>query len=61
MAVGVIVLVNPFQTAQVAIAVFGIALIADGISDLWTAITAKKSSQLPDAPVSEAPVQEETL
>ena len=61
MAVGAVILVNPFQTAQVAIAVFGLALIADGISDFWTAITTKKTSPLPDAPVSEAPVQEETL
>lgn len=61
MAVGVVILVNPFQTAQVVIAVFGIALIADGISDFWTAITTKKSSQLPGEPVPETPVQEETL
>lgn len=61
MAVGAVILVNPFQTAQVVIAVFGLALIADGVSDLWTAITAKKSSQTSGVPVSEAPVQEDTL
>ena len=36
---GVLLLVNPFQTARMVIIVFGAALIADGVSDLAVALS----------------------
>lgn len=35
---GIVLIVNPFQTAQLVIMIFGAALVADGISDLFTAL-----------------------
>lgn len=35
---GILLVVNPFHTAQLVIMTFGAALVADGISDLFTAL-----------------------
>ncbi len=39
--VGLVLIVNPFQAAQMVIMVFGIGLIVDGIGDLITALSAR--------------------
>ena len=40
---GVLLVVNPFHAAQLVIMVFGAALLADGISDLTTALMSRKA------------------
>ena len=44
---GILLIVNPFHAARMTIMVFGAALIADGVSDLATALASRK---LPTAP-----------
>ena len=39
----VLLIVNPFHAAHIVIMVFGGALIADGVSDLMTAVAAQKT------------------
>lgn len=41
LALGLIILVRPFQTAQLVIRIFGIALLLDGASDLAACLTAR--------------------
>lgn len=53
-ALGILLLVNPFPAAQLVIMVFGAALIADGISDLVTALISRKR-QLAPAPETDDP------
>ena len=47
---GVLLVVNPFHVAQLAIMIFGAALVADGVSDLVTALISRKT-----APGTETP------
>lgn len=46
-ALGILLLVNPFHAAQLVIMVFGVALIGDGISDLVTALISRKPQPVP--------------
>ena len=46
---GVLLVVNPFHAAQLVIMIFGAALVADGISDLVTALMSRKSPPHSDA------------
>lgn len=46
-ALGILLLVNPFHAAQLVIMVFGAALISDGISDLVTALMNRKPRVIP--------------
>ena len=39
--VGLVLMVNPFQAAQMVIVVFGVGLMVDGIGDLITALSAR--------------------
>ena len=41
---GVLLVVNPFHVAQLAIMIFGAALVADGVSDLVTALISRKTA-----------------
>ena len=43
-ALGVLLVVNPFHVAQLAIMIFGAALVADGVSDLVTALISRKTA-----------------
>ena len=43
-ALGILLVVNPFNAARLAIMAFGAALLADGISDLVTAVMSRKSA-----------------
>lgn len=43
LALGLLILVRPFQTAQLVIRVFGIALLLDGVSDLAACLTERRS------------------
>lgn len=43
LALGLVILIRPFQTAQLVIRVFGLALLLDGISDLAACLTARKN------------------
>lgn len=47
---GILLVVDPFHTAQLVIMVFGAALVADGISDLVTALMSRRSSAGPEDP-----------
>lgn len=47
-ALGILLVLNPFPIARLVMMVFGAALVADGISDLVTALMAQKHQ--PDAP-----------
>lgn len=47
-ALGILLVLNPFPIARLVIMVFGAALVADGISDLVTALMAQKHQA--DAP-----------
>lgn len=38
LVLGIILIVNPFHIAQLVIMIFGTALVADGVSDLFTAL-----------------------
>lgn len=38
LVLGIVLIINPFQTAQLVIMIFGAALVADGVSDLFTAL-----------------------
>lgn len=40
---GIIIVINPFTVSRMVIMIFGISLLADGISDLVTAIMTKKN------------------
>ena len=40
---GILIVVNPFQTAKLVVAVFGISLVADGTSDFLTVLMEKRS------------------
>ena len=40
---GIIIVINPFTVSSMVIMIFGISLLADGISDLVTAIMTKKN------------------
>lgn len=42
---GILIVVNPFQTARIAIMIFGASLIADGIADLVAYIYARRYSE----------------
>lgn len=46
LALGVLILIDPFQTARLVIMVFGAALILDGVSDLGTCLTEKRDPPL---------------
>ena len=41
---GILIVVNPFQTAKLVVAVFGISLVADGTSDFLTVLMEKRST-----------------
>ena len=47
---GILLVVNPFHVARLVIMIFGAALVADGVSDLITALMSRKST-----PDSETP------
>lgn len=47
---GLLLVINPFHAAQIVIMVFGAALLADGISDLTTALMARKSDSGEETP-----------
>lgn len=40
---GILLVVNPFHAARLVIMIFGAALVADGVSDLITALIARKN------------------
>lgn len=44
---GILLVVNPFHAAQLVIMIFGAALLADGISDLITALMSRKAPPAP--------------
>lgn len=44
---GILLVVNPFHAAQLVIMIFGAALLADGISDLITALMSRKAPSTP--------------
>lgn len=41
---GILLVVNPFHAARLVIMIFGAALVADGVSDLITALMSKKTA-----------------
>ena len=47
---GILLVVNPFPAARLVIMIFGATLVADGVSDLVTALMARKSSSNPETP-----------
>ena len=47
LALGILLVVNPFHAAQLVIMIFGAALVADGISDLITALMSRKAPSTP--------------
>lgn len=47
---GVLLVVNPFHAARLVIMIFGAALVADGISDLITALLSRKNSPHSETP-----------
>lgn len=49
LVLGVLLIVNPFHAAHIVIMVFGGALIADGVSDLMTAVAAQKTAPIPSS------------
>ncbi len=42
---GVILVLNPFRTYGIVVMVFGITLLADGLSDLFTVLTVRRKRQ----------------
>lgn len=50
LVLGLLLVINPFHAAQIVIMVFGAALLADGISDLTTALLSRKSDAGGKAP-----------
>lgn len=52
-ALGILLVVNPFRAATLVIMIFGLALIADGVSDLVTALLARQNPP-PPPPTSPA-------
>ena len=49
-ALGILLVVNPFHAARLAIMAFGAALLADGVSDLVTALMSRKAVSDSEAP-----------
>lgn len=45
LVLGAIIVVNPFQTVQLVVRIFGLGLIADGAADFAAVFTARKASQ----------------
>lgn len=41
---GILIVVNPFQTAKIVVMVFGLSLVADGASDFLTVLLDKRSA-----------------
>lgn len=45
LVLGAIIVVNPFQTVQLVVRIFGLGLIADGAADFAAVFTARKAGQ----------------
>lgn len=64
-ALGVVIVINPFQSAGVLVAFIGICMLADGIINLWNAVVvirhlrALKKASANAAAEAEAPLAEE--
>lgn len=43
LVLGILIVVNPFQTVQLVVRIFGLGLIADGVADFATVLTARRT------------------